>query len=357
MGAPELREAMISSEVQRTLVKSPPELWSELSDEVALAKHLSEFTAVRIARLQPEERIEWEAKGARGSIVITPSGWGTRVTLTLEREDASPGAPVQPPQAHAPASAAQPIVHDAAPQPADAEPLGPPAPTAAEPEPATTPPAADEPDPTPELSSPAADDTATTADSAAPRRGFFARVVSGWQRALAWAERPGDTPAVVPDPPASDAVDAVAAAAEDPTRPATDAPIPPATDAARASAAHTHAQNAANTPARSDAPAEEARPTADRPLGSANEPREPAPVTFPSPSPSPIPTAPLPQDDASSAESSAAAAQPAIASGEENALSAELREAEEAATEGDTAVLSAVLDSLGSAHHRPFSRA
>jgi len=39
-----------------------------------------------------------------------------------------------------------------------------------------------------------------------------------------------------------------------------------------------------------------------------------------------------------------------------NTLSAELRAAEEAGSADDTTVLTAVLDSLGSAHHRPFSR-
>ena len=43
-------EAMISSEVQRTLVKSPPELWAELSDPAALARHLGELGEIRIVR-------------------------------------------------------------------------------------------------------------------------------------------------------------------------------------------------------------------------------------------------------------------------------------------------------------------
>ena len=33
----------VSAEVQRTLVKSPPELWAELSSPEALAKHLGEL--------------------------------------------------------------------------------------------------------------------------------------------------------------------------------------------------------------------------------------------------------------------------------------------------------------------------
>ena len=54
---------MISSEVQRTLVKSPPELWAELSDPDALARHLGELGEIRITRVEPEEKVEWEARG------------------------------------------------------------------------------------------------------------------------------------------------------------------------------------------------------------------------------------------------------------------------------------------------------
>jgi hypothetical protein len=77
---------MISSEVQRTLVKSPPELWAEISDPEALARHLGEFGEIRITRVQPEQKVEWEAPTASGSIVIKPSGWGTKVKLTVTRE-------------------------------------------------------------------------------------------------------------------------------------------------------------------------------------------------------------------------------------------------------------------------------
>src|SRR5207245_10999300 len=104
---------MISTEVQRTLVKSPPELWSELSDEAALARHLSGFGAVRITGLAAEERVEWEADRVRGSIRIKPSGWGTRVTLTLERgDDATADRPAAP----------TPRITPAAPEPTALEP-------------------------------------------------------------------------------------------------------------------------------------------------------------------------------------------------------------------------------------------
>jgi hypothetical protein len=69
-------------EAKRTLVKSPPELWAELSDISALAKHLGEFGEIRITRTEPETVVEWEGDLAFGSVRLEPSGWGTKVTLT-----------------------------------------------------------------------------------------------------------------------------------------------------------------------------------------------------------------------------------------------------------------------------------
>src|SRR4051794_40368744 len=76
---------------QRTLVKSPPELWAEVSDVSALAGHLGAFGEIRITRLEPETTVAWEGDRARGTVELEPSGWGTKVTLTAliehERED------------------------------------------------------------------------------------------------------------------------------------------------------------------------------------------------------------------------------------------------------------------------------
>ena len=69
-------------EAKRTLVKSPPELWAELSDLPALARHLGEFGEIRITRTEPETVVEWEGDLASGSVRLEPSGWGTKVTLT-----------------------------------------------------------------------------------------------------------------------------------------------------------------------------------------------------------------------------------------------------------------------------------
>ena len=83
-------------EAKRTLVKSPPELWAELSDISALARHLGEFGEIRITRTDPEKVVEWEGDLASGSVRLEPSGWGTKVTLTALPVIADPPAPPAP---------------------------------------------------------------------------------------------------------------------------------------------------------------------------------------------------------------------------------------------------------------------
>ena len=83
---------MSSSEVQRTLVKSPPELWAELGDPAALARHLGGLGEIRITRIDPEQSVEWESEDASGTVLIKPSGWGTKVTLTVTRKTPEPTA-------------------------------------------------------------------------------------------------------------------------------------------------------------------------------------------------------------------------------------------------------------------------
>ena len=98
-------------EVQRTLVKSPPELWTELSDPESLARHLGELGEITITRTEPENLVEWEAEGTTGTVEIAPSGWGTRVTLTVLREPADRQAPPAEPEAEgdAPAETEEPF--------------------------------------------------------------------------------------------------------------------------------------------------------------------------------------------------------------------------------------------------------
>jgi hypothetical protein len=84
----------VSTEVQRTLVKSPPELWTELSNPEALARHLGDFGAIRITAVEPETKVEWKAEEASGVVQLKQSGWGTKVTLSVTR---TPTVPEQPP--------------------------------------------------------------------------------------------------------------------------------------------------------------------------------------------------------------------------------------------------------------------
>jgi hypothetical protein len=85
----------VSTEVRRTLVKSPPELWTELSDPNALGRHLSELGEIRITSVEPETKIEWESDDASGVVQLKQSGWGTKVTLSVTR---TPPAPVDTPE-------------------------------------------------------------------------------------------------------------------------------------------------------------------------------------------------------------------------------------------------------------------
>jgi hypothetical protein len=95
--------AMQDLTAKRTLVKSPPELWEELSEVERLARHLGAFGEITITKLEPEQTVAWEGEHASGTVSIEPSGWGTKVVLTAElaaivdppdREDEGPSEPV-----------------------------------------------------------------------------------------------------------------------------------------------------------------------------------------------------------------------------------------------------------------------
>jgi hypothetical protein len=223
---------MPSCEVQRTLVKSPPELWAELSDPASLAKHLGEFGEIRTVRVEPETAVEWEAEDVRGVVQLKASGWGTKVTLTAIRELAPPETPESLPEATVaqPAAVVEPEVEPVA--ELEAEPIA-----AAEPEPERRP-------------------------------GLFARIFRRRRK----AQQATAEPEVL----------------------APEASVPL---------------------------------TAEEPI--AGETAEAAPLETPEP-----------QSTAS----------------ERPDLAAELAQVEQAMVEQDAALLTAVLDRLGAAHHRPFSR-
>jgi len=197
-------DRMSGHTAQRTLVKSPPELWAELSDAAALAKHLGEFGEIRITRLEPETVVAWEGDRANGTVSLEPAGWGTKVTIT-----ASPVAAPEP----------EPSI--AIPDPA------PPEPPAARDEPAQTAPAAI----TVEIEQDAEIDDAREAEAATvPKRTLLTRLKrwlngggSAWQLSDDPPPAPeateDDEPAAEPAPPAPIRLE---------PRPAEPDPAPPA---------------------------------------------------------------------------------------------------------------------------------
>jgi len=339
---------MISSEVQRTLVKSPPELWAEISDPVSLARHLGDFGEIRITRVEPEQRVEWEAGAASGSVVIKPSGWGTKVKLTVTRElapldgtsDSAPDADAgaddsTQAEAEAALAAREPDVLPEAEAAATVEPeteaaVEPEAEAPVEPEPeAAVEPELVEPELVepelvgPELVGPAPAEPELVepelvGPAPEPRRGFFARLF-GRRRATRVDEptveddAEGDPPASALDERADEPYNALSVWASQ----------------MKPDGADDGADDGAWASASAAAVEDEAVPALAAP-GDVSEPSV-----------------------ADSSESRKDAPAPAEAPAD---ISAEIAAAEEVAAEQVTAVLTGVLDRLGAAHHRPFSR-
>jgi hypothetical protein len=266
----------------RTLVKSPPELWAEVSDVESLARHLGEFGEIRITRLDPETTVAWEGDRARGTVELEPSGWGTKVTLTAELAEAEepPASSPEPPAPEAEPGAKplaetepEPPVVQAEPDPPAPEahpaPLGEPhpEPLAAEPEPGAEAEPAVEPEP-------------------APRRGLFARLFGRRRKVEAIVE----SEPVEPEPEPL--------AAEPEPEPLAAEPEP--------------------------------EPLAAEP--------EPEPLAA-EPEPEPLAAEPEPEPLAAEPEPEPEPAAPPVLNDERV-----------------HAILTGVLDDLGSAHHRPFSR-
>jgi hypothetical protein len=302
---------MISSEVQRTLVKSPPELWAELSDPDALARHLGELGEIRITRTEPENTVEWTAENTTGTVSIKPSGWGTKVTLSVTREIAEPtGEAVAVSEEVAGAEpeatgASEPAEPDAS---ANLEPLSEPTTEeeqipspVIEPEPVTTAETAPI-----EAPVPTAEPTTTPAEpEPEPRRGLFARLFGRRRRAEATeSSEATSAPKRSADPPAEQEAD-TSAPMRSPEQPDAFAAVREALAPETFAIAHPFA----------------ALPDV--------EPAAPKPFEPPAP-------------DAR------------VMQGGD--ISAELMATEDVAEEEVTAVLTAVLDRLGAAHHRPFSR-
>jgi hypothetical protein len=108
---------MAELQAQRRLVKSPPELWAEVSDAASLARHLGEVGEITITRLEPETTVAWEGEHASGTVAIEPAGWGTKVTLTAEPIAAAEPEPVEPKPEPEPAATAEPKPEPLTPNP------------------------------------------------------------------------------------------------------------------------------------------------------------------------------------------------------------------------------------------------
>ena len=280
---------MPSSEVQRTLVKSPPELWAELSDPASLAKHLGDFGEIRTTRVQPETAVEWEAEDVRGVVKLKPSGWGTKVTLTAIRE--SPAEEIVPVDENVPDLEAMPEPQ-AEPQP--------------EPELDSQPESTLDDQPEPALDS---QPTAEPGLEPALRPGLFARIMRRWRK-----ERRG-----------TDALSEAEVKPEAQTEPEPElqAPEPQAPEP--------------------QAPELQA-PELQAPELQAPEPQAPAPE------------AELELQAEPAVELESAADPEQAPTPDRPDLAAELAQVEAEMQAQDAALLSAVLDRLGAAHHRPFSR-
>jgi hypothetical protein len=234
---------------------------------VALARHLGglDLQDVRITNVKAEERVEWEAERISGTVLIKPSGWGTKVTLQVSREimEAVNADETPADAGEAVTDAASSATGDSGLSEEGAVPTD-----AAPPVEAT-------------LSMKAAAPAAAEEDAEpAPKRGFLAKLF----------RRRKPAPPTAPEAPSAPAVDPAIAADE---QAASEAPD---------SAEGLQAEHAAIDAASATTPA-------------------------------------------------------ATGTTENPDLSTALQAAEEVAADEVTAVLTATLDRLGAAHHRPFSRA
>jgi hypothetical protein len=376
--------------VQRTLVKSPPELWADLSDPESLARRLGEFGEIRITRLVPEKTVVWEGERASGTVEIESSGWGTRVRLSasatappiddapapdadpaldaalraeLEREAAIEAALLAEVEREAAIEAAlraeiereaeleaaleAQAVFDARAEleaervrlAADdaeralARDVAPPGPSAGEPGAATGP---------------------------VQPRGFFARFRKRRRpepTAPARTAQPGSGPAPGPRPTA---LIPVTRPTLDPPRPGPTATRPPAAPHHRppvrlAALAFAPAKPAGRVPAatnEAEAPAESQTPSAETPTGARSTRSEKPAQALPDA------RSQTPADARRDARSQTPADAPRDARSETPADAQPTRSATRPRLDDERtiAVLRTVLDDLGSAHHRPFSR-
>jgi hypothetical protein len=89
----------METKVQRTLVKSAPELW-ELADDEArmeawMAGVVGSGRAIRVTRRVPERTLAWRTSADRPfgliALELAEKGFGTAVAITAEHEEPAPG--------------------------------------------------------------------------------------------------------------------------------------------------------------------------------------------------------------------------------------------------------------------------
>jgi hypothetical protein len=295
---------------KRTLVKSPPELWEELSEVEGLAKHLGAFGEIKITKLEPEHTVAWEGEHASGTVSIEPSGWGTKVTLHAElpEEEASEAAD-EPPAEEPEPSAAEPPAADepVAEEPGDegSDPIDAPVAEQIEDEGGLTP-AAEEPI--------AEDPTAEEPQPAQKRRGFW-----GWLFRTRTA-----APAIEPEP----------IAVKPESEPEAAEPGDEGSDPIDTPVAEQIEDRGGLTPAIEAEPTEPGDDGSDAIDASVAEQSEDEGVLTPADE---DPAAEDPADEDPAAEDPA---------DDDSALDPERARA----------ILDEALDALGAAHHRPFSR-
>ena len=299
---------MPTVEARRTLVKSAPELWAELSDADALGRRLEPLGEIRITRLEPQTTVAWEGERTRGTVRIEPCGLGTRVTLTAECSNptpppAAPEPPPAPPEPEIPARESS-ITSPGRPLAAPAMAASP-APSAPPPDPDEAAPEPDEATPEPLLQTTAA--LGQVFDTPAPQQRPGRALGRSWlldrlTRRRRWGSAPELPESALPTAPEPPIVE-----------PAPEAPI---------------VEPAPKPPI--------VEPPPEPPI--VEPPPEPAPLPEPAQAEPPeLEIVPVPD------EPDAGDGQP---------------EEEAAGLEGEALdeLRAGVLDDLGAAHHRPFSR-
>jgi hypothetical protein len=75
--------------IEKTLVKSPPELWELVDDRDLMRRWSAALTGgagdVSVLEREPGERLAWVAVGtdARVELVLSEKGWGTSVSIHI----------------------------------------------------------------------------------------------------------------------------------------------------------------------------------------------------------------------------------------------------------------------------------